>query len=44
VHPNKTGIELMTALDAIDESNAKRVKTLDTIVGLLSYEKIAING
>ncbi|XP_031571163.1 cysteine and histidine-rich protein 1-like [Actinia tenebrosa] len=43
LHPNKTGIELMTALDTIDETNAKRVKTLETIVGLLSFEKIAIN-
>ncbi|KAK3750479.1 hypothetical protein QZH41_018121 [Actinostola sp. cb2023] len=43
VHPNKSGLELMTALDAIDESNAKDVRMLHTIVGLLSYEKIAIN-
>lgn len=43
-HPHKTGFELMTALDAIDETNNRNMRMLQTIVGLLSYEKIAING
>ncbi|EDO46014.1 predicted protein [Nematostella vectensis] len=42
-HPGKTGLELMEALNAIDEKNEMELQTLGTIVGLLSFEKIAIN-
>ena len=43
-YPEKKGMELMGYLDAIDEKHAKECKLFDSITGLLSYEKITING
>ncbi|CAI9737399.1 and histidine-rich 1-like [Octopus vulgaris] len=42
-HPQKTGIELMDALQAIDKQNTEQLKLYEDIFALLSYEKITFN-
>ena len=39
-----TGLELMDSLEVVDKSHMDQQELFNTILGLLSYEKIAING
>lgn len=43
-HPKKSGAEVMVALDATETSIAEERKLYNTLMELLSYEKIIFNG
>lgn len=43
-HPKKTGAEVMLALEATDASITEDKKLFNTLIELLSYEKIIFNG
>lgn len=43
-HPKKSGAEVMMALQATDATQSEDKKLFNTLIELLSYEKIIFNG
>lgn len=43
-HPNRTGSEVMEALQIIDQQNAEERRLFEHVFDLLDYEKITFNG
>lgn len=44
LHPNKSGYEVMAALETFDSKIKEEKKMFNTLIDLLSYEKIIFNG
>lgn len=44
LHPNKSGYEVIAALESHDAKIKEEKKMFNTLIDLLSYEKIIFNG